>query len=123
MSNQVEDVDFDRLIADKQHAEFMRAMKNLMVTLDKLNQAPQLERSLTQIVDRLSNLSLSVKSPDVTVQTNQKEVIDAIQKMTTELSKSIQTLVEPKEEKQDSWQFTVNRNQHGFIQSVTANKK
>ncbi len=122
MLNEIDD--FDKVIAEKQHAEFMRAMKNLMTTLEKLNNSPSIERALQSLSDKISNLKLSVNSPDVNVETNQKEVVSAIQKMTNDLRTELQKMSEEdaKEEKKEEWTFTVHRDSNGFIQKVTATK-
>lgn len=103
--------EFDKLVAEKEHEQFMEVMRKLLKAVEGMNDTSDVEMSLNNL-----NLTLST-------------LLNSGVKLNSEaLIKAIKEANPPKEIKKknnddiEQWTFTVNRDSNGFIQSVTAIK-
>lgn len=115
MFKEIEDKDFEKLVAEKQHEQFMLAIKKLMVLIDSFDNK-QLQFTLTKIDNNLDKINK--------IDNNTIDVLKKLSESLEKLQKSVkfENLEKQKEENIDSWTFTVNRDSQGLITSVNALK-
>lgn len=120
-----EDEDFERLLAEKQHREFMGSIKSLVEVLQKLESSDTLvTNSIQKHSERVSQLLNQIatlpqpESPDIYL--NQDPVVAAIK----DLCKEFRDLTESLNNKKPvEWEFKVERGYGNNIEKITAKPK
>lgn len=110
--------DFNREMMKKHHGEMISAIRDIRIPEPKDNSfiISQLDKTLASLTKKLEVL----QTPNITLpkqENNQKEVVNLL----TDLIKEVKNI--KLEEKPKEWEFKINRNQYGFITSVTATNK
>jgi len=127
----VDNGEFQRLLMKKQHAEMIDAIKGIKFPESKDNSVlmQKIDTTLSVLTAKLEIMS----SPKINVEktvVDQSGVINTLKELITEI-KALKTqevkevMVEKKEEVKEkkNYTFTINRDNNGFIQSVTANQQ
>jgi len=133
--SKVDNGEFQRLLMKKHHAEMMDVIKGIKFPQPKDNSAlmQKIDTALGVLIAKLEVISAPKVNVEKTV-IDQREVIGALKDLITEVkalklqeSKEViedkkEDKIEKKEEKKN-YTFTINRDNNGFIQSVTANQQ
>ena len=118
-----EEILFESLLAKKRHDELINVVKQLLQEISKLDNSKEI-KNLTdvsiekypEIVNAIKSIG-KLKSPDVNVELNQKEVIQSINEIKDYIIKRFDKVSEPKK---SNWEFTVQRDLNGYIKTVKA---
>jgi hypothetical protein len=119
---EVSSEEFNRAMMKKHHSEMVSAIRDIHIPEPKDNSA--LISKLDKTISELTKKMESLKTPNIVLpkqENNQKEIVNLLKELikeTKNLKAEIKTEEEPKE-----WEFTVIRNNFGFIQSVKAKAK
>jgi len=108
----IADEDFDKLVAEKQHEEFVSTMNKLIYALEELNNKKEDQTALKDLSNNLKKLS------DSGIKIDMNELLGAIKDL-TETKKEV---ISKPETDIEQWTFQVNRNSSGYIDTVTALK-
>ncbi len=81
--DEIEDIEFERLLADKKHRELMSAIKQLVISIKNddskdaeiLNSINSNNKALNTFLSKLNELVKPEKEAIINVQTNQDEVV------------------------------------------------
>lgn len=120
---ELEDEEFEQLIADRRHKELLSAINKLLSAINVKEDSTAVTKELqkqSQAIREFSDTIKNLKQPIVNV--NQEPVISAIKNLSiavkTELDLIKQSLGKEKEEKE--WEFDIKRDFTGNITKVTA---
>lgn len=129
--SKVDNGEFQRLLMKKHHSEMIDVLKGIKFPELKDNSVlmQKIDTTLSVLAAKLDVIS----SPKVNIEktvVDQKEVISVLKELITEvkalkLQEAKEVVVEKKEEAKEkkNYTFTINRDNNGFIQSVTANQQ
>jgi len=129
--SKVDNGEFQRLLMKKHHAEMIDALKGIKFPQPKDNSAlmQKIDTTLSILAAKLDVISSPKVSVEKTV-VDQSAVINALKELITEVKslkvqEAKEVVVEKKEEAKEkkNYTFTINRDNNGFIQSVTANQQ
>lgn len=105
---ELEDKEFELLLAEKRHKEIIGIMNKMLEMLSKEISANDIQLDTSGIEKAISMLKMK---PD-------DSIPNSIKKMTEVLSKKLDTLKQ--EEKPNEWVFTIKRSPTGLIETVRA---
>ena len=120
-----EDDDFVRLLAEKQHREFMSAIRTFVATLEKLesNDASTTRsiqkhsQSMIELMDRITQQ----KPPEApAINLNQEAVISELRNLCSEFKELTQAI---NNKKPIQWEFSIERGYGNNIEKITAKPK
>lgn len=124
-----DDRDYDRRVAEVHHTELI---KMLNVVADELRRRPNDDGlkatveahigSVNKLVQAMVNMP-KPGSPVVNVSSNNEEIVKSFQDIASEISLQLEALQKCLEQKPVEIDFTVIRNQAGFITNVKAKSK
>jgi len=129
--SKVDNGEFQRLLMKKHHTEMIDALKGIKFPQPKDNSAlmQKIDTTLSVLAAKLDVIS----SPKVNIEktvVDQSAVINTLKELIIEVralkSQEVkEVMVEKKEEAKEkkNYTFTINRDNNGFIQSVTANQQ
>jgi len=129
--SKVDNGEFQRLLMKKHHTEMIDALKGIKFPQPKDNSAlmQKIDTTLSVLAAKLDVIS----SPKVNIEktvVDQSAVINTLKELIIEVkalkSQEVkEVMVEKKEgvKEKKSYTFTINRDNNGFIQSVTANQQ
>ncbi len=101
MIEDIEDIEFERLLADKKHKELMAAIKQLIISIKNddtkdaeiLNSINSNNKALNTFLSKLNELvKPDTKEAVINVETNQKEVVKEAQNIIENQKRIIQLL-------------------------------
>lgn len=91
MGKEVEDIEFDELMAEKRHKELSGLLKDVKKLLDKPTDnstseaIEKLATNLSKLLSEQKSLPITVNSPDVNVEINQEKVVNSLGKLSENL--------------------------------------
>ena len=91
MGKEVEDIEFDELMAEKRHKELSGLLKEVKKLLDKPTDnstseaIEKLATNLSKLLSEQKSLPITVNSPDVNVEINQEKVVNSLGKLSENL--------------------------------------
>lgn len=115
----VDKEEFARLKADKNHKEMLSVLKSIKLP------EPKDDSELQGLIKLLTAKLEVLQSPKITVEkteVNQKEVVNLLKELISEI-KSLNKQEKKEEKEKKDYIFTVNRDNNGYIQSVTAKQQ
>ena len=133
--DEISDQQLDRLDAEKRHKEMTSLMKQLISTVKSDDSSVQISQEVSKNSEALKNFIASLqpllqkdtKQPDITVHTNQEQVVSEISKMSDELLKSLNKLNEQLkfvDNKPKEFEHKVIRNSaSGLIETIISKSK
>ena len=117
-----DDILFESLLAKKRHDELIGVIRLLLNEIGKINNKQEIKnlvdislRKYPEIIDAIKGIDL--KSPDVNVELNQKDVVQSIDKTKESIIKKLDKFIELTKK---NWKFTVQRDDWGYIKTVKA---
>lgn len=115
--DELEELEFDRALAEKRHEELIGALRNIKFPepKDHSKHFEGLEKVILNLADKIE----LIKQPKVVTEKttiNQTEVVNSLKEMIKEF-KSLKEVLNKKETPKQM-EFNVVRNNFGFIQSV-----
>lgn len=124
-----EDIKFKELLEERRHKEIITAINKLAVLVSQ-NRSIDVVSAIEKNTQSLGTFVVAVQNikPQVSVETNQYEVIKALNAIASDIKNANSQAIEKgfenilnelKKEKE----FKVNKNQNGYIESVTAKTK
>lgn len=127
--NEIEDDDFDALLAEKRHKEVTGALKSVALSLQKethMEVVSAIEKQ-TKVVERfVESISKIENKPngDVRLEVNQAQVVQSISEMGQSILEGLKELKESlnKTSQPKQWEFKVIRGYGGVIEKITASQ-
>ncbi len=110
---------FERKLMEKRHKELVATLKSIKIPEPKDDS--ELIKNVTKAISDLTIKLSKLESPKIVTEKttiNQTEVVNSLKELIKEMKLVKESLTKVESPKQ--WEFTVNRNFGGFIQSVTA---
>ncbi len=116
---EVDNETFERKLMEKRHKELVSSIKAIKFPEAKDNS--ELINKFNSVITDLATKLSKLESPKIVTEKttiNQTEVVNSLKELINEMKLLKDSLTKTESPKQ--WEFTVNRNFGGFIQSVTA---
>jgi len=120
-----EDDDFVRLLAEKQHREFMSAIRTFVATLEKLesndaNTTRSIQKHSQSVVDLMERLTQQKPPEAPAVNLNQEAVIAELKNLCYEFKELTHAI---NNKKPVQWDFSIERGFGNNIDKITAKPK
>lgn len=122
-----DDQEFERLLEDKRHNELIKTIKLLVTEINNSSKNDGLVSAIKQQTDTVKRVVDEVRqilNKEVKVETNQDKVIVSIDAMKNSVIKGLDKISEEVSKEIESpkkqWEFIVQRDNNGYIKSVTA---
>jgi len=125
-----DDQEFERLLEDKRHNELIKTIKLLVTEINNSSKNDGLVSAIKQQTDTVKRVVDEVRqilNKEVKVETNQDKVIVSIDAMKNSVIKGLDKISEEVSKEIESpkkqWEFIVQRDNNGYIKSVTAKER
>lgn len=124
---EVDDKEFNEIVAEKRHKELINSLKLMLVELQKDNKDQSIRASVDKIADNINKFVSLPKSeivPEVKVEveTNQDKVVLSFQQMSQQIIKELGVLIEKIESTPviDRYEWTFERGVGNLIYKANA---
>lgn len=129
--DEIEDIEFDKLLQDKRHKELTSSLKAMATALSNNNDKSVVDainkqgNNIEKLVNAIQSIPKPEKyeSPIVNVEVNPKEFVSSINKICDDIVASNNKVIEALEKRILPDTFTLVKTYGGFTESVKVNYK
>ena len=126
MAHELTDEEFEAVLADKRHKELLQVLKGVTTAVEKNGSNNDLLVFLQQNAEAVKDLSLAVseiKNVPAASGDGMDRVYGVLNSLIDNMKQQLSGIRVVAEQKPQQWEFEIQRNINGFIQSVTAKSK